>query len=265
MTPSSRAAGAPADKAEGRPWAPHEPTRHKHAWGRAPSLSTGRPSLRSPGSHPAARQTPCGTLHPGSSGNTHLVLLVSWGSGRGGHGAGMERRLARKASQRGRDADPGEWAGHRGRAGVPAEMAGEWPGMRGSRSARPARRKTRVEAGGFPVGGQWEGVAIPAPQSESWATQCKETIPGIMLKMPSFLDFINTKSRGKSRASVENRESGTGGVSWLLARIPEEERRKVQKPPGPRPAVAGTGLTEGCREHPVHAADAKTLQMKTAQ
>lgn len=144
----------------------------------------------------------------------------------------MERRLARKASQRGRDADPGEWAGHRGRAGVPAEMAGEWPGMRGSRSARPARRKTRVEAGGFPVGGQREGVA---------------------------------KSRGKSRASVENRESGTGGVSWLLARIPEEERRKVQKPPGPRPAVAGTGLTEGCREHPVHAADAKTLQMKTAQ
>ena len=54
-----------------------------------------------------------------------------------------------------------------------------------------------------------------------------------MLKMPSFLDFINTKSRGKSRASVENRESGTGDVSWLLARIPEEERRKVEKPPGP--------------------------------
>ena len=87
--------------------------------------------------------------------------------------------------------------------------------------------------GGFLVGGQREGVATPTPQSESWATQCKETIPGIMLKMPSFLDFTNTKSRGKSRASVENRESGTGDVGWLLARIPEEERRKVQMPPGP--------------------------------
>ena len=76
-------------------------------------------------------------------------------------------------------------------------------------------------------------MSTQVPTTESWATQCKETIPGIMLKMPSFLDFINTKSRGKSRASVENRESGTGDVSWLLARIPEEERRKVEKPPGP--------------------------------
>lgn len=32
MMPSSRAAGAPADKAEGRSWAPHDPTQHSHAW-----------------------------------------------------------------------------------------------------------------------------------------------------------------------------------------------------------------------------------------
>ena len=95
-----------------------------------------------------SRSTPDTMRHaaPGGSGNTRLVLLVSWGSGRGEHRAGMERRLARKASQRGRDADPGGWAGHRGRAGVPAEeTAGEWPRRRGSRSARPAGMKTRVE------------------------------------------------------------------------------------------------------------------------
>ena len=78
MMLSSRAAGAPADKAEGGPWAPHEPTQHSHAWGRAPALSTGQPSSRSPRSHPAARQTPCGTLYPGSAA-THASC--SWSPG----------------------------------------------------------------------------------------------------------------------------------------------------------------------------------------
>ena len=63
--------------------------------------------------------------------------------------------------------------------------------------------------------------------------------------MQGFLDFINSRRQGQSRASVESRESGTGAMSWPLARIPEEESRKGQKPPGPRPAAAGAGLTEG--------------------
>lgn len=63
------------------------------AGGRAPAPSTGRPSPRSPRSRPAARWMCC---------NTHLMLLESWGSGRRGHRAGMERRPAHEASPRGR-------------------------------------------------------------------------------------------------------------------------------------------------------------------
>lgn len=112
-----------------------------------------------------------------------------------------------------------------------------------------------VEAGGSPVGGQQVGAATPALKSESRAGQSKETIPGVMLKMQGFPGLHQQQetrteqgSRWESRESrMQGRdEQGIGyrAMSWPLARIPEESR-KVQRPPGPRPAAAGAGLTEG--------------------
>ena len=49
-----------------------------------------------------------------------------------------------------------------------------------------------------------------------------------MLKMQSFLDFIKTKKHGKCRVSMESRESGTGGLSRPLARIPMRKGRQYR-------------------------------------
>lgn len=130
---------------------------------------------------------------------------------------------------------------------------------------RPGRNEDQGGGRGVPCQRPTGRGAVPTPQSESRTSQYKETIPGIMLKMQSFLDFIKTKKHRKCRVSVESRESGTGGLSWPLARIPMRKRRMVHKPPGPQPAVAGTGLTEGLRQHPRQAGDTDTLQMGTAQ
>ena len=104
---------------------------------------------------------------------------------------------------------------------------------------------------------------MPTPQSESRTSQCKETIPGVMLKMQSFLDFIKTKKHGKCRVSVESRQSGTGGLSRPLARIPMRKGRQYRSLQATARSVRD-GPTEGRREHARQAGDTDTLQMGTA-